>query len=188
MWLKYRPPCLFFPTLSRDWARPIPLAQPEACPQHSERPVWARSPHRSRNGYPRCRRCSFVSLGHLAGLREGYPAFRTRWLMVRTEIRRPIRRLNSTLNRGLEWNRSWCTILSRTRSSQAFVNVWRCPRSLWLGVPVSFDRFKTLEMAPCDTPVMEAICKWVCPSRDKLTIICNVAGVIWHAILWFVFT
>ena len=42
--LKYRPPCLFFfPTLSQDRARPIPLAQPEACPQRSERPVCARS-------------------------------------------------------------------------------------------------------------------------------------------------
>ena len=41
----------FFPTLSQDRARPIPLAQPEACPQRSERPVCARSPHRSRNGY-----------------------------------------------------------------------------------------------------------------------------------------
>ena len=44
----------FFPTLSQDRARPIPLAQPEACPQRSERPVRARSPHRSRNGYPGC--------------------------------------------------------------------------------------------------------------------------------------
>ena len=42
----------FFPTLSQDRARPIPLAQPEAGPQRSERPVCARSPHRSRNGYP----------------------------------------------------------------------------------------------------------------------------------------
>ena len=42
----------FFLTLSQDRAWPIPLAQPEACPQRSERPVRARSPHRSRNGYP----------------------------------------------------------------------------------------------------------------------------------------
>ena len=48
------PPCLFCPTLSQDRPRPIPLAQPEACPQRSERPVRARSPHRSRNGYPGC--------------------------------------------------------------------------------------------------------------------------------------
>ena len=46
------PHVCFFPTLSQDRARPIPLAQPEACPQRSERPVCARSPHRSRNGYP----------------------------------------------------------------------------------------------------------------------------------------
>ena len=41
-----------FPTLSQDRDRPIPIAQAEACPQRRERPVWARSPHRSRNGYP----------------------------------------------------------------------------------------------------------------------------------------
>ena len=41
------PRVCFFPTLSTDRARPIPLAQPEACPQRSERPVCARSPHRS---------------------------------------------------------------------------------------------------------------------------------------------
>ena len=52
MWLKYRPHVCFFLTLSQDRARSIPLAQPEACPQRSERPVCACSPHRSRNGYP----------------------------------------------------------------------------------------------------------------------------------------
>ena len=51
-WLKYRPPCSFFPTLSHDRDQPTPLKQPEACPQHSKRPVCARSPHRSRIGYP----------------------------------------------------------------------------------------------------------------------------------------
>ena len=44
----------FFLTLSHDRDRSIPLAQPEACPQRSERPVCARSPHRNRNGYPGC--------------------------------------------------------------------------------------------------------------------------------------
>ena len=46
------PHVCFFPTLSQDRAQPTPLAQPEACPRYSERPVCARSPHRSRNGYP----------------------------------------------------------------------------------------------------------------------------------------
>ena len=50
--LNIDPHVCFFPTLSQDRARPIPLAQPEACPQRSERPVCARSPHRSRNDYP----------------------------------------------------------------------------------------------------------------------------------------
>ena len=52
--LNIDPHICFFPTLSRDRARPIPLAQSEACPQRSERPVCARSPHRRRNGYPGC--------------------------------------------------------------------------------------------------------------------------------------
>ena len=50
--LNIDPHVCFFPTLSQDRARPIPLAQPEACPQRSERPVCARSPRKSRNGYP----------------------------------------------------------------------------------------------------------------------------------------
>ena len=50
--LNIDPHVCFFPTLSQDRARPIPLAQPEACPQRSERPVCDRSPHRSQNGYP----------------------------------------------------------------------------------------------------------------------------------------
>ena len=50
--LNIDPHVCFFPTLSQDRVRPIPLAQPEACPQRSERPVCAPSPHRSRNGYP----------------------------------------------------------------------------------------------------------------------------------------
>ena len=49
--LNMDPHVCFFPTLLQDRARPIPLAQPEACPQRSERPVCARSPHKSRNGY-----------------------------------------------------------------------------------------------------------------------------------------
>ena len=53
------PHVCFFPTLSQDRAQLIPLALPEACPQRSERPVCARSPHRSRNGYPGCRRAMY---------------------------------------------------------------------------------------------------------------------------------
>ena len=43
--LNIDPHVCFFPTLSQDRVRPIPLAQPEACPQRSERPVCAFSPH-----------------------------------------------------------------------------------------------------------------------------------------------
>ena len=50
--LNINPHVCFLPTLSRDRDRTIPLAKPEACPQRSERPVCARSPQRSRNGYP----------------------------------------------------------------------------------------------------------------------------------------
>ena len=60
--LNIDPLVCFFPTLSHDRARPIPLAQPEACPQRSERPVCARSPHRSRNGYPGWCKC-FLLIG-----------------------------------------------------------------------------------------------------------------------------
>ena len=50
--LNIDPHICFFPTLPQDRAQPIPIAQPVACPRRSERPVRARSPHRSRNGYP----------------------------------------------------------------------------------------------------------------------------------------
>ena len=59
--LNIDPHVCFFPTLSQDRAQPIPLAQPEACPQRSERPVCACSPHRSRNGYPGWNSRSLVS-------------------------------------------------------------------------------------------------------------------------------
>ena len=54
--LNIDPHVSFFPILSQDRARPIPLAQPEACPRCNERPVFTRSPHRSRNGYTVCMR------------------------------------------------------------------------------------------------------------------------------------
>ena len=38
--------------------------------------------------------------------------------------------------------------------------------------------FKNLEMVPCDTPVMATISNWACPSRDNLTIIGSITGVI----------
>ena len=142
---------------------------------------WRRSQSRCRCAHCRLRRrCSLFSLGHLAGLRERYPAVKSRRLMVPTEIRRPIRRLNSTLNWELEWN--W--LYRRIRSSLAFVGIWRCLWGLWLGVLVSLDRFKILEMAPCDTPVMAAISNGVRPSRDNLTIICNIADAVWRAMSW----
>ena len=64
---------------------------------------WRRSQSRCRRAHcRRRRRCSLVSLRHLAGMWEGYPAIKSRRLMVWAEIRRPVRRLNSTLKRGLE--------------------------------------------------------------------------------------
>ena len=62
----------------------------------------------------RLRRCCPFSLGHLVGLRERYPSVKSRRLMVRTEIRRPIWRVNSTLHQGLEWNRLKHIIIWRT--------------------------------------------------------------------------
>ena len=41
--LNIDPHVCFFPILPQDRPRPIPLAQPEACPQRSERPVYIRS-------------------------------------------------------------------------------------------------------------------------------------------------
>ena len=52
--LNIDPHVCLFPNLSQDRARSILLAQPEVCPQRSDRPVCARSPHRSRNDYPGC--------------------------------------------------------------------------------------------------------------------------------------
>ena len=43
--LNIDPHVCFFPTLSQDRDRPIPLAQPEACPQRSEKPAYALAHH-----------------------------------------------------------------------------------------------------------------------------------------------
>ena len=103
--------------------------------------------------------------------------------MLPTEIRRPIRRLNSTLNRNL----NGIDVAHHSQQNPLFSGICRSlrnPRGLWLRVPLFLDRFRILEMALCDTTVMATISNWVRPSRDSLATICNIAGVIWRAMLW----
>ena len=60
----------------------------------------------------RRRLCSKVSLGHLVGRRDQYPATRSRLRMVRTDIRLPNRRIICIRRRGAEMKRSVLTIRS----------------------------------------------------------------------------
>lgn len=60
----------------------------------------------------RRRLCSKVSLGHLAGRRDQYPAARSRLRMVRTDIRLRNRRIICIRRRGAEMKRFVLTIRS----------------------------------------------------------------------------
>ena len=48
------------------------------------------------------RRCTKVSLGHRAGLREWYPTAKRRHVMVRNDRRRPVWWISWTINLGLD--------------------------------------------------------------------------------------
>ena len=100
------------------------------------------------------RRClrSKVSLGHLAGRRDQYPAARSRLRMVRTGIRLPNRRIICIRRRGAKTKRFILTIQSSWRSSRGVEIFIEPPRFLWCGRPVSRLRRKILLMHPWGTP------------------------------------
>ena len=62
--------------------------------------------------------------------------------------------------------------------------LWRWPIGLWLVAPVCRIRFKNLLMAPCVTPVIQAIPICRRASRDSLTMSCNISPEIWRGIVW----
>ena len=81
---------------------------------------------------------------------------------------------NSTSNPTIElysWPGTWLELvvsyhLQQNPVFRAFVHLWRCPLGLWLGVLVSLDRFRILEMATCGTLVKAAISNQVRPLRE----------------------
>ena len=99
----------------------------------------------------RRRLCSKVSLGHLVGRWDQYPAARSRLRMVRTDIRLPNRRIICIHRRGAEMKRLVLTIRSSWRSSRGVEIFIEPPRFLWCGRPVSWLRRKILLMHPWDT-------------------------------------
>ena len=122
----------------------------------------------------RRRLCSKVSLGHLAGRRDQYPAARSRFQMVRTDIRLPNRRIICLRRRGAEMKRFALTIRSSWRSSRGVEIFIRPPRFLWCGRPVSRLHRKILLMHPWDTPSILATSRWELLSADNLTIRCCI--------------
>ena len=123
-----------------------------------------------------CRRCTKVCLGHDTSLREWYPTAKRRWVMVRTDRRRPVQWISRDLNLGLDRKLLACIILSKYRSSWGVEILWRGPRGR--------ARFKILLMAPCVTLVIRAISTCRRPSRGRLTMSCNISPEIWRGVVW----
>ena len=122
----------------------------------------------------RCRLCSKVSLGHLAGRRDQYPVARSRLQMVRTDIRLPNRRIICIHRRGAEMKQFVLTIRSSWRSFRGVEIFIIPPRLLWCGWPVSRWHCKILLMEPWDAPSILATSRWELPSADNLTICCSI--------------
>ena len=92
------------------------------------------------NHIPHSRRrrpCSKVSLGHLTGRRDQYPAVTSRLRMVRTDTRLLNRHIICIRRRGAEMKRFVLTIQSSWRSSRGVEILIEPPRFIWCGRPVS---------------------------------------------------
>ena len=81
--------------------------------------------------------CSKVSLGHLAGRRDQYPAARSRLQMVWTDIRLPNRRIICIRRPEAEMKHFVLTIRWSWRSSLGVEIFIEPPRFLWCGRPIS---------------------------------------------------
>ena len=124
----------------------------------------------------RCRLCSKVSLGHLAGRRDQYPAARSRLRMVRTDICLQNRRIICIRRRGAVMKQFILTIRSSWWSSPGVEIFIERPHFLWCGRPVSRLRRKSLQMHPWDTPSILATSRWKLPFANNLTIHCCICS------------
>ena len=124
----------------------------------------------------RRRLCSKVSLGHMAGRRNQYPAARSRLWMVRTDIRLPTWRIICIRRRGAEMKRFVLTIRSSWQSSPSVEIFIVPPRFLPGGWTVSRLCRKILLMHPWDAPRILATSRWELPSADNLTIPCSICS------------
>ena len=102
--------------------------------------------------------CSKVSLGHLAGRWDQYPAARNCLRMVRTDIRLPNRRIICIRRWGAEMKQFILTIRNSWGSSRGMEILIETPRFLWRGWPVSWLHLKILLMHPWDTPSILVTC------------------------------
>ena len=89
----------------------------------------------------RRRLCSRVSLGHAAGRGDQYPAARSHFRMVRTDIHLPNRRTICIRWRGAEMKRFVLTIWSSWRFSRGVEIFIEPPRFLWRGHSVASQNF-----------------------------------------------
>ena len=123
----------------------------------SEVPHSVSPPHARRR-----RLCSKVSLGHLAGRWDQYPAARSYLWMVRTDIRLPNCRIICIHRREAEMKRL-----------DIFIEP---PFFLRCGRPVSRLGQKILLMHPWDISSILPTSRWELPSADNLTIPCSICS------------
>ena len=114
-----------------------------------------------------------VSLGHLAGRHDQYPAARMCLRMFRSDICLPNRWIIYKRRRGAEMKRFILTIPSSWRSSRGVEIFIELPRFLWCGRLVSRLCRKIMLMHPWDTPSILVTSRWELPSADNLTIRCS---------------
>ena len=122
----------------------------------------------------RRRLCSKVSLGHLAGHWDQYPAAQSRLRIVRTDIRVPSRQIICIRRQGAEMKRFILTIQSSWRSFRCVEIFIDPPLFVWCGWPVSRLRRMILLMHPWDTPSILATSCWELPCANTLTIRCSI--------------
>ena len=131
----------------------------------------------------RWRRWSWVSLGHLDGRLEWYPAATKRLWTVWAETLHPVRQIISTLifddERNLfllmGWIWAWFSV--------GVVILKRCPCDLWIALLVSRTRRRTLAMPRCDTPVFFDITLWESPRPENQTMSSRISGGILASII-----
>ena len=95
---------------------------------------------------------------------------------VWAETQRPVHLISSTLILDDVKKLFLIMIQITARSSLGVVNFNRCPYGLWIALPASRTRQRTLEMPPCYTPVFLDIGLWDSQRPDNWTMSSRITG------------